>query len=82
MEFKNGKKGNNIYEIWARQWDGSFFLLLLTDGADGLKGLNLARCGTRNMLELSDNILSQEGRPNFISIVRYKAWIFGSMMLR
>ena len=59
-----------------------FFLLPLTHGAQDLKELNLVRYGTRNMFWLSDDILSQGGWPTFISIARYKACIFRSMMLR
>ena len=47
-----------------------------------LKVLNLVRCGTRNMFPVTDDILPQGGRPTFISIVRYKAYIFGSGCLQ
>ena len=40
------------------------------------------RCGTRNMFMLNDEILPQGVRPTYLSIVRYKACIFRSMMLR
>ena len=46
-----------------------------------IKGLNLARCGTRNMFEISYDILPQGGRPTFISIVRYKVYIIVSECL-
>ena len=54
------------------------FLLPLTTGAQCLKGLNLVRCGTRNMFGLSDDILPQGERPTFIAIAVNEAYIIGS----
>ena len=45
-----------------------FFLLPLTQGTQGLKGLNLVRRGTCSMFWLSDEILPEGVRPTFISI--------------
>ena len=56
------------------------FLLPVTHGAQGIE-LNLVRCGTRNMFGLSDDILPQGRRLTFISIARYKVYIFGSLIL-
>ena len=59
----------------------TFFSFSFTHGDQGLKGLNHERCGTRNIFRFSDDILHQGGRPTFISIGRYKAYIFGTMCL-
>ena len=50
-----------------------FLLLPPTDDAPNLLGLNLVRCGTRNIFRLSDNISPQGGRPTFILFAQYEA---------
>ena len=70
-----------LFTVWNTAAKQYIFSLHLTHGTQGLKGLNLVRCGTRNIFGFNDQILPQEGRPIFVSIARYKACIFRSMML-
>ena len=50
------------------------FFLPVAPGFQSLKGLNLVRCRTHNMVRLSDYILPLEERHTFILIARYKAY--------
>ena len=52
-----------------------FYLLRLTHGKKIFKGLIHLRCGTRNMVELSDDILPEGKLPTFTSIAQYEAYI-------
>ena len=53
-----------------------FTIIPLNHGNQSLKGLNLVRCWKRNMFGLRDDILPLGGQPIFISIARYKAYIW------
>ena len=64
----------NLRRVWISSrlpWHNRYiFLIPLTDGGQrqSLEGLNLARCGNRNMFGLRDGIPPQGGRPTFASI--------------